>query len=213
MTSSDLHIIQSIFDHPLPGRAAHAVLAKNLGRESIVTREDALVAAVMILLLPNTSGELEIVLTQRAVTNNADIHSGQMSFPGGKYDDTDMDFEFTALRETWEEIGVSADLTQVLGKMTPLYIPVSNFIVHPYVGYVDHQPDFVMEEREVAEIVTSPLSFLLDYTEPSSIDIVIREGMTIKDVPYFNVKEKVVWGATSMMLNEFLWAIRQRLSD
>ena len=213
MKSVDLHIIQSIFDHPLPGRAAHAVLAKNLGRENVVAPENARVAAVMILLLTNTSDELEIVFTERAVTDNADIHSGQMSFPGGKYDETDTDVEFTALRETSEEIGVSPELAQVLGKMTPLYIPVSNFIVHPYVGYIDHQPDFVMEEREVAEIVTSPLSYLLEYTEPSATDIIIRKGLTLKDVPYFNVKEKVVWGATSMMLNEFLWAIRQRLSS
>lgn len=210
MKSSNLHIIQSLFDYPLPGRSAQGVMAKNLGREHVVTPGDARKAAVMILLFPNQMDDLEVVFTERAVSNDQDTHSGQMSFPGGKYDDIDTDFEATALRETWEEIGVHPKHVQVIGKMTPLYIPVSNFIVHPFVGYVNHRPDFIKEEREVAQIITSKLSFLLDYKEPSSTDINIRKGLTLKAVPYFDIQKKVVWGATSMMLNEFLVALRQR---
>ncbi len=211
MKTSDLHIIQSIFEHQLPGRAAHAILAKNLGRESIMPRDDARLAAVMILLFPNEHDKLEIVLTQRTITHDGDMHSGQMSFPGGKLDDVDLDLKEAAMRETMEEIGVPSEAIVVLGKITPLYIPVSNFLVHPYVGYVDHRPMFIREEREVATIVTGVLGHLIDYREPSSTDIRIREGLILRDVPYFDIKGKVVWGATSMILNEFLMAIRQRL--
>jgi len=210
---ADLHIIQSIFEHPLPGKLAHALLAKNLGRENLVAPSDARLAAVMVLLFSNANDEIELVLTERAITNNADSHSGQMSFPGGKYEVTDPDLKYTAVRETCEEVGVFDHTVSILGKLTSLYIPVSNFMVHPFVGYIDHKPVFVKEDREVAEIVTIPLSFLLDYEKPSETDILLRKSLTLKDVPHFNVKEKVVWGATSMILNEFLWAIRQRLPD
>lgn len=210
MTVSDLHIIQSIFDHPLPGRSAHAVMAKNLGRADIVTPDNARYAAVMILLYPNDQGDLELVLTERSVTHPGDSHSGQMSFPGGKRDPEDRDLQYTALRETWEEVGVDVNAIQILGATTPVYIPVSNFLAHPYVGYVSSKPTFIAEEREVAEIVVCSLADLLAYEEPSAIDIAFKQGLTLKDVPYFDVKGKVVWGATSMMLNEFLIAIRQR---
>jgi len=210
MTATDLSIIQSIFDYPLPGKSAHAVMARNLGREDIAVPDDAKLAAVLILLFPDEHGQLEVVFTERAITHNADSHSGQMSFPGGKKDEEDTDLRHTALRETWEEVGVPSRDVQVLGETTPLYIPVSNFLVQPYVGYVSNQPDFVPEEREVAEIVTCTLQFLLDYKEPSITDISFPNGFKIKDVPYFDIKGKVVWGATSMMLNEFLIAIRAR---
>ena len=141
----------------------------------------------------------------------ADTHSGQMSFPGGKHDQTDFDLRHTALRETQEEIGVDPNGINIIGQATPLYIPVSNFLAHPYVGVMDHRPEFIKEEREVAEIVTTPLLDLIEYVEPSSIDIPYGQGLVLKNVPYFDVKGKVVWGATSMMLNEFLIALRKQL--
>ena len=210
MTPADLHIVRSIFDYPLPGKSAHAIMARNLGREQIVAPPDVRYAAVLILLFPNERGSLEVVFTERTVTHNRDSHSGQMSFPGGKRDEGDRDLEHTALRETWEEVGVPSEYIEVLGATTPLYIPVSNFLAHPYVGFAAQRPVFIKEEREVAEIVTCPLLDLLNYVKPSEIDITIKPGFTLKDVPYFDIKGKVVWGATSMMLHEFLEALRSR---
>jgi len=212
MTQADLHIIQSIFDLPLPGKPAHAVMARNLGREDIIAPDNARLAAVLILLFPNDIGALEVVFTERTVTHNEDSHSGQMSFPGGKKDPDDANLQYTALRETWEEVGVPIADIKVMGAITPLYIPVSNFLAHPFVGFIDKQPNFVREEREVAEIVTCTLSELLDYHEPSLTDISFKQGFTLKEVPYFDIKGKVVWGATSMMLNEFLLAIRAQIN-
>jgi len=207
MNKRDLHIIEKIFSNPLPGQQAHAEFSRNLRRTDYPVPDSVKMAAVMILLFPDKHNQLQMVFTERAITENADTHSGQMSFPGGKYDHTDRDLQFTALRETEEEIGVDRTSIKVIGQISPLYIPVSNFLAHPYVGYVDYQPEFVPEAREVAEVIYNPLQHLIDYIVPSSTDIQVR-NYTFKDVPYFNIKGKVVWGATSMMLNEFLVAVR-----
>lgn len=177
----------------------------------MLTSKDARLAAVMLLIFPDDIGNLHIVLTKRASSNQNDRHSGQMSFPGGKKDDVDTSLETTALRETNEEIGVHIDDIEVLGKLTPLYIPVSNFSVHPYVGYIDYWPEFVPEEREVAQIIISPFQYLLDYIIPSRTDIQVTPSILLKDIPYYNVNDQIVWGATSMMLCEFLMAVRARI--
>ena len=131
------------------------------------------------------------------------VHSGQIAFPGGKMDEGDENEVFTALREAEEEVAVNASKVEVLGRMSDLFIPASNFLVSPVIGYVDHIPEFVPEEREVQRIISARVA---DIISPEIQKKTILEiGNQIKlDTPYFEVEKEMVWGATAMILGEFI---------
>lgn len=132
-------------------------------------------------------------------------HSRQVSFPGGGHENDDPSLEFTALRETEEEFGIARQKIQVLNKLTPLYIEVSNYLVHPFVGHINEVPQFIPEAAEVSEILEIPLRHLLDTNRRKRTDIKIpNSGMVLKNVPYFDLAQRNVWGATAMMLSEFV---------
>jgi 8-oxo-dGTP pyrophosphatase MutT (NUDIX family) len=155
-------------------------------------------SAVMILFCTDNNGKLFIPLIERMAYNGT--HSAQVSFPGGKYEAEDENLENTAIRECFEEIGLKEEI-EIIGKLTRLFIPVSSFLVEPYVGICNiKHPLFIPHEREVKSVIKLPLSQLLD-------DGIIEEGVVqaseykIK-TPYFLVEGNKVWGATAMMLNE-----------
>ena len=132
-------------------------------------------------------------------------HAGQISFPGGQREG-DESMEETALREAQEEIGIQANALSILGRLATLYIPPSDYEVHPYVAWHQQQPSFTPQYDEVAEILEVPLFFLLDpanrYEEPWML-----QGYEVQ-VPYFLVNSHKVWGATAMMLSEFIERLR-----
>lgn len=193
---------------PLPGTAAQIKMATGTRKKFPTIPANAKEACVLCLLYPKNNA-WHIVLMERIATKK-DQHSGQMSFPGGKYELSDGNYKNGALRETEEEVGIAANAIRVLGKLTPLYIPVSNFHVHPFVGAIDFTPTFIPELQEVKEIVETPLSLLLADQTRQITDLTIR-GYTIKEVPYFNVFGKVVWGATAMMLSEFIEIVKEAM--
>lgn len=165
-------------------------------------------AGVLLLLTGCGMGELGVVLTRR--TDRLTGHSGQMSFPGGRRDQTDSSFEHTALRETAEELGIDTSGIAILGTLTPIYIPPSNFDVHPYVGYVPELPPLAPNPEEVAAVYTAPLRDLLDPASRTSARIETTYGA--RDVPAYLLKGQIVWGATAMMLHEFEARLRQSLA-
>jgi 8-oxo-dGTP pyrophosphatase MutT (NUDIX family) len=132
-------------------------------------------------------------------------HTGQVSLPGGAVDPGET-IEAAAVREAEEEVGVDATTVEVIGRLTPLHIPVSGFLLHPVVGTIGARPVFFPAEWEVARILEVPLSRL---TDPS---ILRREERTLQrsgaamtvEVPYFDIDEEKVWGATAMVLAEFV---------
>ncbi len=160
---------------------------------------DAHINGVLILLyLHNDRLWLPLILRPEY----PGVHSGQISLPGGRIEECDSGLKDTALREAQEEIGVDPQYVRILGKLTPLYIGASNNLVHPFVGCVSSRPTFVTDEREVALLIETPISDLLckDKLRHDTRQI---NGRTVY-VPYYHVCDQMVWGATAMILSEFL---------
>jgi 8-oxo-dGTP pyrophosphatase MutT (NUDIX family) len=155
-------------------------------------------AGVLLLLYPNNN-ELVIVLTRR--THRLVTHQGQISLPGGRQEKGET-FRQTAIRETGEELGISADAIEILGELTPLYLPVSNFCIHPLVAFAPTKPHITPSPFEVEEVIEIPLNHLLD---DSNIQHEIR---TIREyevsIPFYQFQQYKIWGATAMVLSEFI---------
>jgi len=155
-------------------------------------------AAVLALFYPDQLGKTHFLLTLRASYNGT--HSSQISFPGGKYDMNDISLKNTALRETYEEVGISINNVSIFKQMTDVFIPPSNFLVTPFLGYLNESPTFKIN-HEVEEIISISLNDLLDESSISSTTLSTSYAKNIK-VPCFLLNSYVVWGATAMMLNE-----------
>ncbi len=172
------------------------------GRPRVGKTDHSRQAGVLILLYPEAD-DMNIVLTRRTETLSG--HSGQVSFPGGRRDPSDESFTATALRETCEELGVCDGIT-IVGTLSPIYIPPSDFEVFPTVGYMPQRPLYRPNADEVAEVIGLPLATLLDERNKREEDWSFQ-NMRIK-VPYYLVGEHKVWGATATMLSEFEHRLR-----
>lgn len=188
----------------LPGREHQAKMAVLARRSTMEAPPTARKACVMLLLFIK-NGEWHILLTERTQSSKPnDNHSGQISFPGGQLEADDESLAACALRETYEEVGVPQHTIEVIGQMTDLYIPVSNFHVFPFLGWATAPPQYQRQITEVKQIIEAPLSLLRNTANHKTTRISIRDGFVLEDVPYFDVYGKVVWGATAMMLSELL---------
>ncbi len=192
--------------HELPGKKAHIEVAPY--RRVDFTKKDIVNAkksSVLILFYQNNN-TIYVALIQRNIYDGK--HSGQVAFPGGKYEETDRDIFYTALREANEEIGVTIEDVEVIGKLSDVFIPVSNFLVHPVVGFIDYHPDFTIDRSEVEEMIEIKLTDLTA-TKKLLTNKIRLANNTVLDVPSFVFEGRVVWGATALMLNE----LRYILSD
>ena len=163
-------------------------------------------AGVLLLLYP-LSGELGFVLTRR--TDVVATHKGQVSLPGGAQELGDSSPEQTALRETGEELAICRDDVNLLGRLTPVYVFVSDFVIHPFVGYVPYRPEFQPNAVEVAEVIEVPLATLLDDGVKARERWLVR-GVEL-DVPFYRVGGHAIWGATATILSEFEHRLRVAL--
>lgn len=155
--------------------------------------------AVTALFNPLPGGTWALVYIKRPEYDGA--HGGQMAFPGGKADPGDTDIVFTARRETWEEIGIKDEQYEMLGPLTPVYIPPSNFLVQPFVAVAKETLTFVPDSREVEYVWQIPVDDLLSEKAVSVSDFKTAYG-TIKNYPCYVFGNHVVWGATAMMTAE-----------
>jgi len=190
---------------PLPGISAHALLEPST-RKKFPTNPDlnlAVPSAVLALFFP-ADGGIGLIFIQRPQYNG--VHSGQIAFPGGRYESSDKDILFTALRETHEEIGIDPSLIVPIGRLSELYIPPSNFVVSPFVAYLSSKPAYNHNAEEVAEVFSVDIAQLLDNNATQVRRI--RGRNFDFDAPCFFVDNHLIWGATAMMLNELLLVIK-----
>lgn len=169
-----------------------------------VPGKNAGVAAVLILLFPE-NGSTHTVFMQRPDYNG--VHSGQISFPGGKKEPTDENIIQTAIREANEETGVDPEKISIIGTLTPLFIPISNMIVTPVIGWVNEKPVFNHQPEEVVFLIDADLKILLDPSIIKTKPIEIRGEMI--EVKYFDYEANMIWGATAMILYELLIILRR----
>ena len=181
----------------LPGEEAQLQMAPAF-RGSFPDQGEPFRAAVLILLYP-VEREPHLVFIKRNEYDGP--HSGQVSFPGGAWEVDDLSLEHTAIRETREEIGIQLDM-EILGALTPLHIPVSTFLVSPFVAWIDQHPAFFPDPSEVQYVIEVSLRQLMD---PGILDseILHHRGRPV-ETPFYRVGQEKVWGATAMILSEFL---------
>jgi 8-oxo-dGTP pyrophosphatase MutT (NUDIX family) len=200
------HIISSLkdrFQGPLPGWEAQLKMAslRRLSHGKVISPPpNARLGSVMVLIYP-VDGKAFTVFIRR--NEYEGIHSGQISFPGGGAEAVDKSHADTALREAWEETGIVPEKVEVLGELTRLYIPPSNFLVFPIVATCPERPDFIPDPSEVQEIIEVELSGLKEPGIIQQREIVLSEDFSIM-APCYQVGGTVIWGATAMILSELL---------
>ncbi len=176
---------------------------KVLLEESIVP-DTAREAGVMALFFPNMKNETTLILILRRTYKG--VHSGQIGFPGGKKELYDKDLQETALRETFEEVGVRAGEIEVICPMTKLYIPPSNFWIYPFIGITESTPRFKRQESEVERLLFISLEDFLNQNN-RKIQTISASDAPEMEVPAFTLAGQTVWGATAMALNELKYLL------
>ena len=191
---------------PKPGLKAQLGMTPNPrpGHQIYTDVEDCCLKAGVLVLLYPRENRFHLVLTRR--TDRVDFHKGQISFPGGRQEEGEG-LGHAALREAQEELEVDPGSTRILGMLTPLYIPPSNYCIYPVVALTVSRPDFRPSQREVAEVLEIPVDHLLD---PQNVK---REMWTIRgadvEVPFYVFGEHKIWGATAMVLAELVEVLRK----
>lgn len=202
----EIQQIENALKRPLPGKTGQYIMAPGYRPDyelDEVMKFHPRIGGVLLLLDPNEA-ETNIIFTLRK--QYLGTHSGQMSFPGGKQESSDTDIIHTALRETNEEIGISPEHIRVIGRLSELYIPPSNFLVYPTVGVLSEEATFKKQEDEVEEIIKIPLSFFLDEKNRGTAKINVGQDHLV-DVPAYIYGRYTIWGATAIMMSEFVYLL------
>jgi 8-oxo-dGTP pyrophosphatase MutT (NUDIX family) len=211
-TTFTIEDVRQAFGGPLPGMVGQIIMAPSPPTSKInrwVKPDDCREAAVALLLYPHTTNgripELHITLIRRP--KYPGVHSGQISFPGGRREKGET-LETTALRETAEEVGVLPETLEIIGHLSSLYTPPSNFCIYPFAAFSSSRPSFQIDPREVAELIEVPLSLFFNPAICKE-ETWYFENYGERKIPFFDVFGHKVWGATAMMLSEFLTLLYQ----
>ena len=201
-----LQFLEKELKGPKPGLEAQLKMITNprSGHKVYYEVEDSCNKAGVLVLLYPWRDRLHLVLTRR--TKRVEFHQGQISFPGGRQEKGES-FAQTALREAQEELEIDSSSTRILGELTPLYIPPSNYCIYPVVATIDVRPDFQPSALEVADVIEIPLDHLADPKNARKEMRTIR-GAEV-EVPFYSFKEYKIWGATAMVLAEFVELLKR----
>lgn len=193
--------LQQRLKQPLPGADAHARMLARVREMPSEVPENARASAVLALLFPQQD-ELNLLFIKR--TEDGHAHSGQISFPGGRQEPTDADLRATALREAQEEVGIMSSEVTILGQLTQLYIPVSNFLVYPFVAFAMQKPEYNLSADEVAYTIEVPVKDILSDAMKTIARVTSPADKSfVRKVNAYQLKDgSIIWGATAMILSE-----------
>jgi 8-oxo-dGTP pyrophosphatase MutT (NUDIX family) len=183
----------------LPGKEAHLCMVPKIRlTEFTEIPAENKKSAVLLLLYPS-GRDVSTVLIQRPVYEG--YHSGQIALPGGKFQEEDINIIQTALREAWEEVGIVPGKINIIGLLSELFIPPSNFMLTPVIAFTNERPDFKIEPREVSELIEVTISEFSDKNLKEK-EITLHSGRVV-ETPFYDIHGHVVWGATGMIMREF----------
>lgn len=205
-----LQSLSKIKNIPLPAETSHFKMVPPFRRELLKQQREAIKeakqAGVLALFYPDSSNVTNFVLILRKTYKG--VHSAQVAFPGGKLEEDDKSLQDAALRETFEEVGVSVDVIEVTRRLSQVYIPPSNFYVQPYLGITRDKPEFIKQDDEVESIIEVRLGDFLSDAALIKKTVITSYSIEV-EVPAFNLNGHVVWGATAMMLSEIKDLLKQ----
>lgn len=182
----------------LPGAQAQAIMApSNRTKINRDIKLDSVLSAVLLCIYPY-DGDYYICFMKRA--KNLSVHSGQISFPGGKYEREDIVLSYTAIREAKEELNIICDEKNILGNLSSLFVPPSKAYIHPFVAYLNEAPDFKIDPAEVDQLIEVRLKDIFGpEVKKTKVRNIRGEEVTI---PYYELGQHQIWGATAMILSE-----------
>lgn len=194
--------IKEIADKKLIGQEAHRLMIPS-GRNLEFSKDEKYKKSAVNIILFDTLESTNLILMKR--NSKLEYHSGQISLPGGSFDNNDKNLWETAKRETYEEIGIEIKDEHFIKELSPLYIPVSNFLVHPFVSYISELPPIKINKSEVEKIFFADIYKFFDDSNKY-----FYEDKNLK-YPYYKVERERVWGATAMILTEFYLLLKDIL--
>lgn len=193
--------LQKRFSDNLPGETAQNLMTSRARiplEEALKKNPNHKSSAVLLPLFPH-EGAIYTALIRRPSYDG--MHSGQLALPGGKVEEGDESLSSTALRETEEEVGVKISPENIFGALTPVYIPVSNFLVNPFIGKLHSKPNWLPDKHEVESVIEFPITDLLNPSLKDRRRITIGKNMFI-DAPCYIINGQILWGATAMIFSE-----------
>ncbi|MEP7264484.1 MAG: CoA pyrophosphatase [Bacteroidota bacterium] len=191
----------------LPGEEAHHLLApvQRLSTKEYLKQNPSYKTSCVAVILYPDNNSTRLLLMERPESTHA--HGGQISFPGGKREQDDVTLLDTAMREMYEEVGVAPSAVTMIGALSEIYIPVSNFLVHPFVGFSETKPVFQLNPGEVKNVVTPEIQYFFIKDLPSHRFESRSFGWI--DAPYFPYENHMIWGATAMIISELIYILKR----
>jgi 8-oxo-dGTP pyrophosphatase MutT (NUDIX family) len=190
----------------LPGESEQLkMISPEAARLRMQPMNNPKLSSVLLLLIPNSQSAWSTYFIKRPVYNGP--HSGQISLPGGKMEPCDATLQQTALRETSEELGFATGDIEILGCLSSVQIPISGYLVHPFVGYLSYEPKLKPDLTEVEMVLKADIRFLLDESMKHNYEF--SRGDLQFSTPAYNLLGEKLWGATAMMMSEFEALLRE----
>lgn len=192
--------VKKAIEKSLPGKRAHLkMIPKDRTLIDPEKNSSKYIESAVLMLLFNDEDKLCFCFIKRS--HKLKYHPGQISFPGGKIEKGEYDFSITALREAYEEIGLDTNKIEIIGNISNVYIPVSNFMIYPVLAFSENKPILNANESEVDEIIFLPVN---DFFNPVNItEEIVKTGNSLIKTPCFKINDYIIWGATAMLVNEF----------